>query len=77
MLFARLESVRQQGFALNKGLSEQGVTALGRAIRDAEGVVIAGLAIAMPDSRFEPTMVRPMVAGLQKATRAIEAALEA
>lgn len=77
MLFARLESVRQQGFALNKGLSEQGVTALGRAIRDAEGVVIAGLATAMPDSRFEPTMVRPMVAGLQKATRAIEAALEA
>ena len=53
------------------------MTALGRAIRDAEGVVIAGLAIAMPDSRFEPTMVRPMVAGLQKATRAIEAALEA
>ena len=74
-LFARLESVRQQGFALNNGLSEQGVLALGHAIHDAEGLAAASLGIAMPSTRFQPQMVRPMVAALKKASRNIEARL--
>lgn len=75
VLFPRLESVRQQGFSLNHGLSEQGVLAIGRAIHDDDGVAVASLGIAMPASRFEPVMVRPMVSALKKATRDIEAAL--
>lgn len=75
VLLPRLESVRQQGFALNHGLSERGVLALGHAIRDPAGLAVASLGIAMPASRFEPQMVRPMVATLKKAAREIEAAL--
>ncbi|MDO5533328.1 MAG: IclR family transcriptional regulator [Propionibacteriaceae bacterium] len=75
VLFPRLESVRQQGFALNHGLSEKGVLALGVALHDEEGDPIASLSLAMPSSRFEPHLVRPMVAALRAASREVEAAL--
>lgn len=75
MLFARLESVRQQGFAMNNGLSERGVLALGHTIRGSEGVAVASLSIAMPASRFEPTAVRGLVSSLRRATREVEGAL--
>lgn len=75
VLFARLDSVRQQGFALNNGLSERGVLAIGHPILDADGVAVGALSIAMPSSRFEPTAVRPMVPALRKATRETGAAL--
>ncbi|QTE25708.1 hypothetical protein J4N02_14605 [Propioniciclava sp. MC1595] len=58
-----------------QGLSERGVLALGHAIHDPDGVAIASLGIAMPASRFEPPMVRPMVATLRKAAREIEGRL--
>lgn len=75
VLFPRLESVRQQGFSLNNGLSERGVLAIGHAIHGADGNAVASLGIAMPSSRFEPVAVRPMVAALRKASREIGAAL--
>ena len=56
--------MRQQGFALNNGLSERGVLAIGHPILDADGVAVGALSIAMPSSRFEPTAVRPMVRAL-------------
>ncbi len=74
MLFARLESVRQQGFALNNGLSERGVLAIGHVVLDHAGDAVGGLSIAMPATRFEPTAVRPMVAALKRAAREIGAA---
>ena len=49
--------------------------ALGHAIHDPDGVAIASLGIAMPASRFEPVMVRPMVATLRKGAREIEGRL--
>lgn len=66
-VLARVRSVRDQGFALNRGLSERGIFALGIAIRDGVGprTAIAALSIALPDSRFEPAMLRPMVATLR------------
>ena len=75
VLFPRLESVRQQGFSLNHGLSERGVLAIGKVIHDPDGKAVASLGIAMPSSRFEPVMVRPMVAALTKSVRTIETAL--
>ena len=67
--------MRQQGFSLNHGLSERGVLALGHAIHDPDGGATASLGIAMPASRFEPVMVRPMVATLRKAAREIQGRL--
>lgn len=75
VLFARLDSVRQQRFALNNGLSERGVLAIGHPILDTDGVAVGVLSIPMPSSRFEPTAVRPMVRALRKATREVGAAL--
>lgn len=74
-LLPRLTSIRQQGFALNHGLSERGIVAVGHAIRDAEGRAIASLGVAMPESRFQPLAVRPIVAALRATTRAIAADL--
>ena len=75
LLFARLASVRQQGFAMNNGLSERGVLALGHTIHGPDGTPVASLSIAMPASRFEPTAVRGLVASLRRATREVENAL--
>lgn len=74
-LFPRLESVRQQGFSLNNGLSEKGLLGVGRALRDPSGVAVGALGIAMPSSRFSPPSITPMVAAMNKAARAIEAGL--
>ncbi|MFP5415631.1 MAG: IclR family transcriptional regulator [Actinomycetes bacterium] len=70
-----VQSVREQGFSLNNGLSERGVLAIGHLIRGVEGEPVASLSIAMPASRFEPNQLRPMVSALRRASRAIEARL--
>ncbi|WP_232549828.1 IclR family transcriptional regulator [Propioniciclava soli] len=75
LLLTRLASVREQGFALNKGLSERGVLAIGHAVHGADGVAVASLGLAMPASRFEPRLVRPMVAALRAGAREIQARL--
>lgn len=75
LLFARLQSVRQQGFALNNGLSERGVLAIGNAIHDSDGAAVAALGIAMPATRFDPIALRPMVSALIAASREIERGL--
>lgn len=71
-----VHAARDQGFALNNGLSERGILPLGHAIRDAGGTPVASIGIAMPASRFEPSMVRPMVAELRQAAREIGGQLE-
>lgn len=68
----RVRQVREQGFALNSELSERGVLAVGHAVRDEKGRAQAALSIAMPVSRFEPVLLRPLVGALRQASRAIE-----
>ena len=67
----RVRQVREQGFALNSELSERGVMAVGHGVRDATGKVVAATSIAMPVSRFEPVLLRPLVGALRQASRAI------
>ena len=67
-----LEKIRVNGFALNEGRSERGVVAVGRAVRDPEGVAVAGLSISMPSVRYDPHQLRSHVAALGFVTRAIE-----
>lgn len=72
-LFETLGSVRHQGFSINRGLSERGVLAIGHPVKDERGTAVAAVSLAMPDSRFAPAMLRPIVTGLRRAARAIAA----
>jgi DNA-binding IclR family transcriptional regulator len=70
-----LAKVRATGFALNEGRSERGVVALGRPVRDAGAVAVAGLSISMPSVRYDPRRLPSWVAAIGFAVRAIEAEL--
>ncbi|WP_040840936.1 IclR family transcriptional regulator [Nocardia brevicatena] len=72
-LRARLTRVRRAGFALNNGLSERGVVAIGVPVRDADGTALAGLSISMPSVRYDHDRLPTLVATLHRAAGAIEA----
>jgi IclR family acetate operon transcriptional repressor len=48
-----LTLVRKRGFALNDQATEQGLTALGLAIRDGAGTAVAAISLALPSARFD------------------------
>lgn len=73
----RLASARRAGYAVNRGLSERGVFALGCVLRGAGGAPVAGISVAMPEIRFDPSQLRSHVALLTRATADISAALAA
>ncbi|GAA2344977.1 IclR family transcriptional regulator [Dactylosporangium salmoneum] len=72
-LRGRLTRVRRSGFAVNNGLSERGVVAIGVAVHDADGAALAGLSISMPSVRYDRRQLPALVATLREAARAIEA----
>ncbi|WP_040823745.1 IclR family transcriptional regulator [Nocardia jiangxiensis] len=72
-LRAQLARVRRAGFALNNGLSERGVVAIGVPVRDADGIALAGLSISMPTVRYDRHRLPSLVATLHRAAGAIEA----
>lgn len=72
-----LARVRKNGFAVNKGLSERGVTAVGYPVRAADGNACAGISISMPSVRYDPGQLPGHVGLLARTARAIEADLEA
>lgn len=72
-LRARLARVRRAGFALNNGLSERGVVAIGVPVRGADGTALAGLSISMPSVRYDRDRLPTLVATLHRAAGAIEA----
>jgi DNA-binding IclR family transcriptional regulator len=74
-LRTELTRIRKQGFAVNQGRSERGVVAVGVPVRDAAGVVVAGLSVSMPSVRYDRERLTGLVATLHKAAGAIEAAL--
>jgi DNA-binding IclR family transcriptional regulator len=65
--------VRRAGFALNDGLSERGVVAVGVPVRDADGTALAGLSVSMPSVRYDRTQLPTLVATLHRAAGGIEA----
>ncbi|WP_436699955.1 IclR family transcriptional regulator [Nocardioides sp. BYT-33-1] len=69
-----LRAVRQNGFALNNEQTEAGLTAIGVAVRWAEGMA-AGISLAMPTARFSRDRVPGWVKELHGCARAIEKAL--
>ncbi len=72
-LRAQLARVRRAGFALNNGLSERGVVAIGVPVRDSEGTALAGLSISMPSVRYDRDRLPSLVATLLRSAGAIEA----
>jgi len=69
-----LRAVRQNGFAINNGRTETGLTALGVPVRCGNGR-IAGISLAMPAARFERDKVAGWVHELHACARAVEEAL--
>lgn len=71
-LLALVETVRDQGFAVNNGLSEKGVFALGYPLRGPDRTPVAAISLSIPSARFEPSLLRPMLHALKRTARAIE-----
>ncbi|TDV48714.1 IclR family transcriptional regulator [Actinophytocola oryzae] len=72
-LRTQLARVRRAGFAVNDGLSERGVVAIGVPVRDEDGTAVAGLSISMPSVRYDRDMLPSLVTTLHRAVGAIEA----
>lgn len=69
-----LRAVRQNGFALNNGQTETGLTAIGVPLRCGEGR-IAGISLAMPAARFKRDKVAGWVHEMHACARAVEESL--
>ena len=76
-LHRELAKIRMNGFALNEGQSERGVVAIGRPVRNPEGMAVAGLSVSMPSVRYDSRRLPALVAALGFAVTAIEADLQA
>ncbi|MGH8827067.1 MAG: IclR family transcriptional regulator [Jiangellaceae bacterium] len=75
-LLRELTLVRRRGFAINDQLTEQGVTALGRAIHAPGGEAVAAVSLAMPTARFSRARLREWVGALAATGAGIESTLE-
>ena len=74
-LHKELEKIRSSGFAVNQGLSERGVSALGVVVRDVHGDAIAGLSLSLPSVRFETRRIPMWVEMLTHSSTRISEAL--
>ncbi len=52
-LWAQIANTHKQGFALDNEEAEQGVSCIGVPVRDAHGIMVAGLSISAPSDRIE------------------------
>ena len=75
-LRTELRAVRENGFALNVGRTEAGLTAVGRAIRPGGRRAEAAVSVSMPSLRFSEERLPEVVAALTATARDIEAALD-
>lgn len=74
-LHRQLRKIRAAGFAVNHGLSERGVVAVGRPVRKVDGEAVAGLSISMPSVRYDPRRIPSLVAVIGQSAAALEAEL--
>jgi DNA-binding IclR family transcriptional regulator len=57
---------------VNQERSERGLVAVGVPVRDRDGTALAGLSVSLPGVRYDPHRLRPLVATLDAAARALE-----
>jgi DNA-binding IclR family transcriptional regulator len=74
-LRTELKSVRRSGIAINLERTERGLTAMGHAITDATGAVVAAISVSMPSVRYSPNRVRRITPALTTAAHDISGAL--
>ncbi|HRO29036.1 IclR family transcriptional regulator [Citricoccus sp.] len=74
-LATELEAVRHRGFASNDEGTEEGICAVGMAIRDGSGAAVAGLSVAVPHQRYRHALETGLVDEVRRAREAIEADL--
>jgi IclR family transcriptional regulator, acetate operon repressor len=67
-----LERVRVDGYAVNRGDTEDGVTAVGTAVDDPVGRPVCAVSVALPSSRFTRALLPRLVDALTDTKRAIE-----
>jgi len=71
-LLNELSVIRARGFATNFEDTESGVNAVGVAILDGAGEVIAGLTVSLPPERFSEVLDAGLVGTLQQTKTALE-----
>lgn len=74
-LTTELDAVRHRGYASNDEGTEEGISAVGVAIRDGSGAAVAGLSVAVPQQRYRRTLEAGLVEEVTGARDAIEAVL--
>ena len=74
-LLRSLHKVRTEGYAVNRGETEEGVTAVGMAVRALDGEPLCAISVGMPTSRFAPNRLPPIVDALAATRAALEADL--
>ncbi len=76
-LAALLARIRHAGYALSRGESTEGISALAVPIRQASGRAVAGLAVVAPTERLPDSGLSVVIDQLLRTARGIEAALPA
>ncbi|MEO9246310.1 IclR family transcriptional regulator [Citricoccus nitrophenolicus] len=71
-LAIELEAVRARGVALNDEITEQGIGAVGTAVRDGSGAAVAGLTVSVPRDRFRAVLDDGLVAELLRSRAELE-----
>ncbi|MCH6160531.1 IclR family transcriptional regulator [Streptomyces marispadix] len=66
-----LALVRERGFAVNDGLTETGLTAVGMAVHDPDGQPVAAVSLAAPTARFGKDVLPVWVAAISAAVTGI------
>jgi IclR family acetate operon transcriptional repressor len=75
-LLRELELLRARGYGLNHEETEQGVSAIGRAVRNGRGEAVGALSVAVPAARFRPERLDLFVRELRRAVHDMERRLE-
>ncbi|WP_113701251.1 IclR family transcriptional regulator [Nonomuraea lactucae] len=70
-LAAQIAAAERDGYAVSHGEREEGVSGIGAPIVDAEGRVVAAIALGGPTSRFTPDRITAFAARLVAAARRI------
>lgn len=65
-LHESLTAVRAAGYGLNRGGTEQGIAAVGVAVRDDEGRAVAAVSVSVPSMRLTRQRVPELVAALRR-----------
>lgn len=71
-LLRELEGVRCTGVAMNSASTQEGVTAIGVALRVAPGPAQAAVSVSLPTVRFGEAVLPSLIAAVQVAARDIE-----